>query len=63
MLNFPTIKNMAEPPRPRVSLEDYAAFCAFCLENNPKLTPQNCMDRKSGEESMTEPFRIAITPS
>jgi len=56
MLNFPVIENTVEPPRPRVSLEDYAAFCAFCMENNPKLTQQNCMERKSGEEHIVEPF-------
>jgi len=58
MLKFPNIKNSAEPALPRVSLEEYAAFCAFCMENNPKLTPQNCMERKSGEERIVQPFRI-----
>jgi hypothetical protein len=58
MFNFPEIKNIVEPPLTRMSLEDYVAFCAFCMENNPKITPQNCMERRSGEESITEPFRI-----
>lgn len=58
MLNFPQVQEAAEPSRVRMSLVDYVQFCAFCVENNPKITPQNCMERKSGEESMTEPFRL-----
>lgn len=58
MLDFPAIRNTVEPPQPRMSLADYVAFCAFCMQNNPTLTPQNCMERKSGEEDMIEPFRI-----
>ena len=58
MLKFPALKRTEEPPLPNVSLEDYIAFCAFCMENNPKRTPQNCLERNSGEESITEPFRI-----
>lgn len=58
MLKFPALQKTEEPPLPSVSLEDYAAFCAFCMENNPKLTPQNCLEQNPGKESITEPFRI-----
>jgi hypothetical protein len=58
MLNFPAITDGGEPPRTGMSLADYVAFCAFCMENNPAVTPQTCMERKSGEESITEPFRL-----
>ncbi len=58
MLNFPQVQEAVEPSRVRMSLADYVQFCSFCMENNPKITPQNCMDRKSGEESIAEPFRL-----
>ncbi|MEM7385782.1 MAG: hypothetical protein AAF514_12630 [Verrucomicrobiota bacterium] len=48
----------APPPDSLMTLEQYLAFCHFCLTNNPRTKEESCMDRKTGEEDMREPFRI-----
>ena len=58
MLNFPEIQNANEPAVRRMSLQEYAHFSVFCLENNPRITPENCLDRDSGEREIKEPFRL-----
>lgn len=58
MLNFPEVKGADNIPAPKMSLRDYAHFSAFCLENNSHCTPENCLDRDTGELDMKEPFRL-----
>ncbi len=58
MLKFPEIKGVEDIPAPKMSLREYAHFSAFCLENNPHITPENCLERDSGERAIKEPFRL-----
>ncbi len=58
MLDFPEIKGLEEPAVPKMSLRDYAHFSVFCLENNPHITPENCLDHDTGERDIKEPFRL-----
>lgn len=58
MLNFPEIKDHPEPPLPKMTLEEYVEFCSFCLENNPNITPENCMTQRADEKDIKEPFRF-----
>ena len=59
MLKFPEIKDGQEPAVPKMSLREYAHFSVFCLGNNSHITPENCLERASGERDMKEPFRLA----
>ncbi len=60
MLKFPEIKDAASIPAPKMSLMDYAHFSVFCLENNPHITPENCLVRDSGEFNIKKPFRLNL---
>lgn len=57
MIRFPAFDQVEEPPARNMTPEEYLRFCDFCLKANARLTPQNCMDRKSGEEEIGIPFR------
>jgi len=41
-----------------MSLREYAEFSEFCLKNNPEITPENCMERDSGERDIQKPFHL-----
>ena len=58
MLKFPEVNEEENIPLPRMSLMEYAHFSVFCLENNPHITPENCLGRDSGERDIKEPFRL-----
>jgi hypothetical protein len=58
MLNFPQVNDTAEPAVQKMSLRDYAHFSVFCLENNPHITWENCLDRDAGDRAFKEPFRL-----
>ena len=58
MLKFRKIKEPLAPPLPNMSLREYAEFSEFCLKNNPEITPENCLQRDSGERNIKEPFRL-----
>lgn len=58
MVNFPNIGKQKEPPARNMTPEEYLRFCSFCVSNNPHITPDTCMDRKSGEENLRVPFRV-----
>lgn len=62
MLKFPEIKPAPEPPRRKMTLEEYNRFCDFCRQNNPKVTPENCMKIRQDEARMKEPFRFRNGP-
>jgi hypothetical protein len=57
MIKFPNLGQM-EPSQRKMSSEEYLEFCDFCIRNNPRITPENCLSRKSGEEEIKVPFRI-----
>ncbi|MEE9369294.1 MAG: hypothetical protein V3V05_10615 [Pontiella sp.] len=58
MIQFPKLNTSSEPPLRKMSGKDYLAFCDFCIRNNPSITPENCLARKSGEEAIKTPFFI-----
>jgi hypothetical protein len=58
MVNFPDMKGVQEPRQKRMSLTEYIDFCEFCIKNNPRITSQSCMDRKTGEEEIKTAFRF-----
>lgn len=58
MLNFPEMKEPVARSLPKMPLREYLQFCAFCLENNPHITPENCLSRDSGERDIREPFSM-----
>ena len=58
MIEFPSMKRVQEPRRDRMSLAEYIRYCSFCLENNPRITPENCLERKTGEEDIQQPFKL-----
>jgi hypothetical protein len=58
MINFPKPGNVQEPPVRKLTPGEYLRFCDFCIRANPHITPENCMDRKSGEEEIKVPFRV-----
>ena len=58
MLNFPTLGNGAEPPQKKMTSDEFIQFCDFCLKNNPHITSENCLTRKTGEEEIKIPFRL-----
>ena len=58
MLNFPDLGNQPEPPMKKMTSEEYLRFCEFCLRNNPHVTVENCLTRKTGEENIKVPFRL-----
>jgi hypothetical protein len=46
MLEFPNISNQTPTfDLPKMSLEEYAAFCGQCLRMNPNITPETCMEQ------------------
>jgi hypothetical protein len=57
MIRFPNPGQM-EPSHRKMSSEEYLEFCDFCIRNNPHITPENCLSRKSGEEEIKTPFRF-----
>jgi hypothetical protein len=57
MIKFPNLGRM-EPSQRKMSSEEYLEFCDFCIRNNPRITSENCLSRKSGEEEIKVPFRI-----
>lgn len=58
MINFPKIGHVREPVPRKMTSEEYLAFCDFCIRNNSRITPENCMERKTGEEDIRKPFRM-----
>ena len=56
MFNFPEVKEPRASKQPRMSLKEYAEFCEFCVKNNPKITPENCMEWNRDLQEMKEPF-------
>jgi hypothetical protein len=58
MIKFPNMNGVKEPGHKKMSLAEYIRYCEFCLKNNPHITSENCLHRKTGEESMKEPFRL-----
>lgn len=58
MIKFPIIGKVEEPEVRKMTSDEYIRFCEFCVRNNPHITPETCMDRKSGEEDMQVPFRL-----
>ncbi len=58
MIKFPDLGKQPEPPQKKMSSEEYLRFCDFCLKNNPHITPENCLARKTGEEEIKVPFRL-----
>ena len=58
MINFPVIAGAKEPRQKKMSSAEYITFCDFCLKNNPHITPENCLDRKTGDETLKEAFRL-----
>jgi hypothetical protein len=57
MIKFPKVGRI-EPSQRKMSSEEYLEFCDFCIRNNPHITPENCLSRKSGEEEIKIPFRF-----
>ncbi len=58
MINFPDMEHVQEPRQKGMSLAEYIEFCEFCIKNNSHITPQSCLDRKTGEEEIKAAFRI-----
>ena len=58
MIKFPSMQAVQEPRHERMSLVEYIRYCDFCLKNNPRITPENCLGRKTGEEEIQRPFRL-----
>ena len=58
MINFPNMERVQEPQQKKMSLAEYISFCEFCIKNNPRITAQSCMDRKTGEEEIKAAFRL-----
>ena len=58
MIKFPSMQGVKEPRQKKMSLVEYIHYCDFCLNNNPRITPENCLDRKTGEENIQQPFSL-----
>ncbi len=58
MIRFPDLGRQPEPPQRKMTSKEYLRFCDFCLKNNPHITAENCLARKTGEEEITVPFRL-----
>ena len=58
MIEFPDMQDVKEPGHKKMSLAEYIEFCDFCLRNNPNVTPENCLGRKTGEEDIRVPFSL-----
>ncbi len=58
MIEFPSMKGMKEPRQKKMSLVEYIDYCNFCLSNNPRITSKNCLERKTGEENIQQPFSL-----
>ncbi len=58
MLDFPKIGKVVEPPQKKMNSMEYIRFCEFCVKNNPHITPENCLHRKTGEEEIKVPFHV-----
>lgn len=56
MLKFPDVQEPRVVTQPRMSLKEYAEFSEFCLNNNPLITSDNCMERGEG---ISQPFSIS----
>jgi len=59
MLNFPNLGKVVEPPQGKMTSVEFIRFCDFCLKNNPHITPENSLSRKTGEERIKVPFRLS----
>jgi hypothetical protein len=58
MIKFPNLNGVKEPRHQKMSPSEFISYCEFCLKNNPLITPDNCLDRKTGEESIKKPFSL-----
>ena len=58
MLKFPILGKESEPPMRKMTSDEFIRYCEFCLKNNPHVTPENCLARKTGEENIKVPFRL-----
>ncbi|MDF7824331.1 hypothetical protein P4B35_09935 [Pontiellaceae bacterium B12227] len=58
MLKFPILGREPEPPVRKMTSHEFIQYCEFCLENNSRITPENCLARKTGEEAIKIPFRL-----
>ena len=43
----------------KMTPEEYLRFCDFCLKNNPHITAENCLARKTREEEIKVPFHLS----
>ncbi|MCK5675823.1 MAG: hypothetical protein KAH99_02280 [Verrucomicrobia bacterium] len=58
MIKFENLGDQPEPQQKKMSSEEYIRFCEFCLKNNPHITAENCLARKTGEEEIKVPFHL-----
>ncbi len=58
MLDFPNFGNIIEPPQRKMTSFEFIQFCEFCLKNNPHITSENSLGRKTGKEEIKIPFRF-----
>ena len=56
MVRFPNLGKIVEPPQRKMTSEEYLRFCDFCLKNNPHITAENRLARKTGEAEVKVPF-------
>ena len=58
MLNFSRLGKVIEPQHRKMTSTEFIRFCDFCLKNNPHITSENCLSRKTGEENIKVSFRL-----
>ena len=58
MPDFPKFEKGVEPPQKKMDSMEYIRFCNFCVKNNPHITAENCLHRKTGEEEIKVPFHF-----
>ena len=59
MIKFPKLPEEPEPPMRKMTLREYTHWSEGCLKSNPSITPENCLEKRARERSMTRPFTLA----
>lgn len=58
MINFPRVSPDADVPFRKMDLYQYSVFSEKCLKGNASITPQNCLEKRALEKTITKPFSL-----